>query len=89
MICVKFDICEEVVYLNTATCRFVTDSVKGVQIVPTGISKSEEGKDVLDGYTVLYHLKGGGIVSETELFHSEEECREHFLAALAPRAVVN
>lgn len=82
MISVKFDLCAEVVFFNTANCKFVRDSVTGVQIVPTGVSKSEEGKDVLDGFSILYRLKSGVMVSESELFDSEEECRQHYLKVL-------
>ena len=43
MIEVKFSICDEVFYLNTASEVIESDRVKGIQIVPTGIYKDENG----------------------------------------------
>jgi len=59
--------------LNTATRKFDTAVIKGIQIMPTGISKSEEGEDVLDGSVVLYQTKDGPVLAETEVFASVEE----------------
>lgn len=78
MIGVKFGICDKVVFFNTADCKVVTAVVKGIQIVPTGISKNEKGENVLDGYVVLYQTFDGPVLSEQECFGSEEECLEAY-----------
>lgn len=78
MIEVKFGICDKVAYFNTAEGRVTTAEVKGVQIVPTGISKSEKGENVLDSFVVLYQTFEGPVLSEQECFSSEEECREFY-----------
>lgn len=80
---IKFGICDEVVYLNTATARFEKAVVKGIRVAPTGISKDESGKDVLDGFIVLYDLKDGPIVSQEEVFASEQECRQAWVDRLS------
>lgn len=73
-----FSICDKVVYLNTATRQFDTAVIKGIQIVPTGISKSEAGEDVLDGSVVLYQTKEGPVLAEAEVFGTVEEAREEW-----------
>lgn len=70
---IRFGICDEVVYLNTATARFEKAEVKGVQVVPTGISKDAEGRNVLDGHVVLYQTVEGPVLADGEVFSSEEE----------------
>lgn len=75
----RFDICAEVVWFNTAARKFDTGEVKGIQIVPTGISKDEAGKDRLDGYEVLYKLDSGLVLAESEVFASEAEARESYV----------
>ena len=77
MIEVKFGICEKVFYFNTAECKVMKAEVKGVQIVPTGISKNVSGENVLDGYVVLYSTVEGPMLSEQECFASEEACRDN------------
>lgn len=77
MIEVKFDLLSEVVYFNTATGVVEKAKVKGVQIVPTGISKDEKGEDVLEGL-VLYQTMEGVMLSEQECFASEGECKEFY-----------
>lgn len=74
MIEVKFSPCDKVHYFNTAECKIMTAEVKGVQVVPTGVSKDEKGENVLDGYVVLYQTFEGPMLSEQECFESEEEC---------------
>ena len=76
MIEVKYNIFDEVVYLNTATMKLEKVIVRGIRIVPTGISKAEDGKDVLDGYVILYETQNGPVLAESEVFSSEEEARE-------------
>jgi hypothetical protein len=70
-----FAICDKVVYLNTATGKFDSAEVKRVQIVPTGISKDEQGNNVLDGSIVLYETLEGPTLAESEVFATEEEAR--------------
>lgn len=78
MIEVKFDLLSEVVYFNTAKGMVEKAKVKGVQIVPTGISKDEKGEDVLEGFVVLYQTMEGVMLSEQECFASEGECKEFY-----------
>ena len=79
MIEIKYDICDEVCYFNASSCAIERDTVKGVQVIPTGISKDESGRDRLDGRVVLYQLKGGLVLTEQELFPGEEACRSWYL----------
>lgn len=74
----KFNICDKVAYFNTAECNVMTDEVKGIRVVPTGISKDENGENKLDGAVVLYETVNGPILAEQECFGSEEECREWY-----------
>lgn len=75
----RFDICAEVVWFNTATRNFDKGVVRGIQVVPTGISKDEAGNDVLDGYEVLYKMDSGLVLAESEVFASEAEARESYV----------
>lgn len=76
---IKFSICDEVVYFNTANGKFEKAEVSAVRIIPTGISKDEQGKNRLDGYVVLYETADRGpVLTEAECFASEDECREHY-----------
>lgn len=79
---VRFDICERVFYLNTASGKIEGEEIKGIQIVPTGISKDEEGRNVLDGQVVLYQTVEGAVLSESEVFSDEVSCREYWLEKL-------
>ena len=76
MIEVKYDICQEVVFLNTTTWKLEKGVVKGVQIVPTAVSHDSEGKEQLDGYAILYTLDNRMVISESEAFATEEAARE-------------
>lgn len=80
---IKFGICDEVVYLNTATGRIERAEVKGIQVVPTAVSKDSEGRNVLDGKVVLYQTVDGPMLSEEEVFSTESECREYWLGKLS------
>lgn len=71
---IKFQICEKVYYFNTAECRVMSAEVKLVKVIPTGISKSESGEDVLDGCVVIYETIEGPVLAESECFRSEAEC---------------
>lgn len=64
----KFKICDKAVYLNTASGKLETVEIKGIQIVPTNISKDEKGNNVLEGYVVLYSPFEGPVLTEDELF---------------------
>ncbi len=75
---IKFGICEKVWYFNTAECKVMKDEVKRIQVIPTGISKSSDGENVLDGYLVLYETLNGPVLTEQECFRSEEECRKKY-----------
>lgn len=79
----KFKICDKVVYLNTASGKFETVEIKGIRIVPTGISKDTEGADVLDGYVVLYEPFEGPILAESEVFATEAEAVDAWLERLS------
>lgn len=74
----KYAICQEVVYLNTAETRIVRTQIRAIRIVPTGISKNAAGKDVLDGYVVMYQESEGLWLSEKEVFASEDELRGYY-----------
>lgn len=79
----KFNICDEIVYLNTSTAKFVKDEVRRIQVIPTGISAGEDGKNRLDGYAVFYETGQGPVVAETEAFASEEEAKRFWRDVLA------
>lgn len=76
MIEVKFGICDKVWYFNTASRKVEKAEVKGIQILPTGISKGENGENRLDGYVVLYSTVEGPVLSAEEAYASEAECKE-------------
>ena len=61
-----FSICDKVVYLNTATRQFDTAVIKGIQIVPTGISKSEAGEGLHRTTDALKDCRGsqGGMEAD-------------------------
>ena len=82
MVEVKFNICDKVYFLNTATWTIESDTVKGVQIVPTGISKSESGEDVLDGSQVLYMMNEFGALASDEVFSTEDEVKNRVKALI-------
>ncbi len=82
MVEIKFGLLDKVVYLNTAAMRFEESAVKGIRVIPTGISKNEAGEDVLDGYEVLYQLKNDVVLSSQEIFASEEQARERYREVL-------
>ena len=83
MIEIRFNICDEVVYFNTASCKFEKAEVASIRVIPTGISKDEKGKNLLDGSVVLYETANRGpVLTEAECFGSEEEARAHYLSVL-------
>lgn len=78
----KFSLCDDLVFFNTTSCKFEKVHVKGIQIIPSGISKDSEGKDVLDGHVVLYQTKEGMVLSESELFVDERSAIDHYRSVL-------
>lgn len=78
----KYSICDKLVFLNTAEGRFEESTVKGIQIIPTGVSKDEAGEDRLDGSIVLYQMSEGLTLTENEVFRSAEEAKEYYLSLL-------
>ena len=76
MIEVKFSPCDEVVYFNTAERKVMRAEVKSVRVIPTAISKDENGVNKLVGSVVLYETVDGPVLAESECFASEDECRE-------------
>lgn len=78
----KFNICDEVFFFNTASCQIEKAEIKGIQVIPTGISKDTEGKNKLDGSIVVYSMVNGPVLAETEVFGTKEECIDHYLEVL-------
>lgn len=72
---IRFQICDKVYYLNTVTGKVDVAEVKGIQVMPTGISKDADGRNVLDGYVVLYQTVEGLTLAESECFGSAEEAK--------------
>lgn len=75
----KYNICDKVVYFNTAEERIASAEIKGIRVIPTGVSQDEEGKRKLDGSVVLYETFDGPVLAEKECFSTEAECREWYL----------
>ncbi len=75
---IMYSICDKVWYLNTATGRYDSAEVKRVQVVATGISKDEQGNNVLDGSIVLYETLEGPTLAECEVFASEDDARAYW-----------
>lgn len=82
MIEVKYNLCDEVYFFNTATCKVDKVEIKSVRIIPTAVSKDENGRNILDSYVVLYETVQNLVLSEPEVFATEEECKSHYLEAL-------
>lgn len=80
---IKFNICDKVAYFNTAECKVMTAEVKSIRVIPTGISKDENGENKLDGAVVLYETMDGPVLAEQECFRTEDEClaryKEYFV----------
>lgn len=82
MVDIEFGLLEKVVYLNSATLNIEEGVVKGIRVVPTGISKDEKGNDVLDGYEVLYHLMNDVVLTSREVFRGKEQLLARYREAL-------
>ena len=77
---IKFNICDKVVYFNTAEGRVATAEVKAIRVIPTAVSKDADGNNVLESKVVLYETVEGPILTETECFESADACREFYKA---------
>ncbi len=75
---IKYSICDKVAYFNTADRKVATAEVKGIRVIPTGISKDKDGNNVLDGFVVLYETFDGPVLAENECFASVEECKAFY-----------
>lgn len=73
---VKFRITDKVVYLNTVTRKLEELEVKGIRVVATGISKDEDGNNILDGDMVLYETVNGPTLAESEVFADKESAKK-------------
>ena len=82
MVDIEFGLLEKVVYLNSATLSIEEGVVKGIRVVPTGISKDENGNDVLDGYEVLYQLMNDIVLTSREVFRGKEQLLARYREAL-------
>lgn len=82
MIEIKYGLFDKVVYLNGATMKFETGSVRDIRVIPTAVSKDADGEDVLDGYDVIYKLDSGILLTSGEAFDSEEQARQRYREAL-------
>lgn len=82
MVDIEFGLLEKVVYLNSATLTIEEGVVKGIRVVPTGISKDEKGNDVLDGYEVLYQLMNDIVLTSREVFQGKEQLLARYREAL-------
>lgn len=80
---IKYKICDKVFYLNTAERKIVSAEIKGVRVIPTGISKDAKGRNKLEGSAVLYETFEGPVLAEQECFASEKECAETFRKVFA------
>lgn len=76
---IKYSICDEVVFFNTVSGKLETTEIKSIRVVPTGISKNEQGKNVLDGCVVLYDTVNGPTLAESEVFPDKETAKAELL----------
>lgn len=76
---IKFNICDEVYFFNTASRSVEKVEISGIRVIPTGISKGEDGRNRLDSSEILYDTVNRGLViTQGEAFASEEECRKFY-----------
>jgi len=75
---IKYNICDKIAYFNTAECNVMTAEVKSIRVIPTGISKDENGENKLDGAVVLYETVDGPVLAEQECFAGVQECFEAY-----------
>lgn len=78
----RFKICDEVWYFNTASRKVEKVVVQGIRVVPTGIATDEAGRERLEGDMTLYQTKDGPVLAETEVFASRKECVDTLLGVL-------
>lgn len=80
---IRFKICDKVYYLNTVTGKIDKAEVKGVQVMPTGISRDVNGESVLDGEIVLYQTIEGPTLAASEVFGSADEAKDEWKKRIA------
>ena len=76
---IKYSITDEVVFFNTVSGKLETAEIKSIRVVPTGISKDKQGKNVLDGCVVLYDTVNGPTLAESEVFPDKETAKAELL----------
>ena len=78
----KFGLFDKVFFLDTARSTVSEAVVEGIRIMATDVVTSEAGEPILKAWAVVYHMKGGYALAETECFSSAEECRKHWQEVL-------
>ena len=78
----KFNILDKVVWFNTATRKMETGVVRGIQVIPTGMHRDEDGNDILDSAMVMYQLDNKMTIAETEAFPTEEDAIDALAQAI-------
>lgn len=78
----KFNILDKVVWFNTATRKMETGIVRGIQVIPTGMHRDENGEDILDSAMVMYQLDNKMTIAESEAFPTEEDAIGAYAEAL-------
>lgn len=76
---IKYSITDEVVFFNPMSGKLETAEIKSIRVVPTGISKDKQGKNVLDGCVVLYDTVNGPTLAEREVFLDKETAKAELL----------
>lgn len=61
--------------MNTASWRIEKARIVKITVMPTGVSKDAEGKDVLEDIAVLYELDNRMVITDMEAFDTEEALR--------------
>lgn len=79
----KFSIGDKVVFLNCAEMRFEEDVVKGIRVIPTNVSRNEQGEEAFDAVVVLYEMKGGLVLTEQEVFSDKDAAKSWYLDGLS------
>ena len=74
----KFAICDKLWFFNATEEKIESAVVQGIRIMATDVHADEKGDDVLDASVVLYDMKNRMVLTEREVFASEDECREHY-----------
>ena len=72
----QFGLLSEVYFLNTASWRIEKAKIVKITVMPKGISKDAEGRDVLEDIVVLYELDNRMVITDTEAFNTEDALME-------------